>query len=390
MLESPTLRCSKIIKQRKQNNLPVYNGGLGENPLDPPKLLLDSLSENSDKHKYSLPNGIDDIEKELYNYYTNRGYNLDYFLLGTGLKQLLFVIISSFPGNIYQITPAWVSYKEQCTIAKKQLYNIETSFTNSYKITPNDLLQIKDEGKKLLIFNNPSNPTGVVYTEEELKELAPILINNNWIILSDEIYSNLVYSGNYTSISKYCPTNTLVGYSLSKDVSCGGYRCGWIGFPSELKEMYTIAYNYVSGIYSCICTPVQYVLLTYLRENYKLMNTYIPESRKLFLLIGEMCYTFLTINTKIRVIKPSAAWYLFLNFDNYSDLLLENGIETSDQLCEDLMNKKGVITVAGCYFSDTKLSLRYSFVDIQKVNGIYDYSRCLMGLHKINEYLNEL
>ena len=104
----------------------------------------------------------------------------------------------------------------------------------------------------------------------------------------------------------------------------------------------------------------------------------------------EMCCSYITQFTKINTVIPSAAWYLYLNFNNYSDKLLKNGINSSDELCIELINKKGVITVAGCYFSDNDYSLRYSFVDLPKIDGINDYSMCINGLIQINDFLKEL
>ena len=87
---------------------------------------------------------------------------------------------------------------------------------------------------KMLIFNNPCNPTGLHYSNNELEKLSNIIKKHNVILLADEIYNNLIFDEKVLSISEYLPKSTIRCSSVSKDLGCGGYRLGWVTFPKEL------------------------------------------------------------------------------------------------------------------------------------------------------------
>ena len=148
-----------------------------------------------------------------------------------------------FNGKIFHVTPSWLSYKEQINILNKQkdLVEVKTTFENNYKIDSNILEKLMSEHKdqnKLIIFNNPNNPTGILYTPDEVKEIAKVLKKFNCIVFSDEIYSNLTHFNEIESISTFIPELTIRGSSVSKDLACGGYRLGWITFPKQLENLF--------------------------------------------------------------------------------------------------------------------------------------------------------
>ena len=134
-----------------------------------------------------------------------------------------------------------------------------------WKVTPQALTELVDlnpdmSSYKLLILNNPGNPSGTVYTAEELKALAVICRQKQIIVLSDEIYSLLNFNGNHSSLLDFYPEGTLVTSGFSKWSSAGGWRIGYIIIPKELNTMNRILQSAASQTYSCAPAPMQYAI----------------------------------------------------------------------------------------------------------------------------------
>ena len=188
---SATLKSQQIIQDYK-NLYIVYNFGLGANSIEQPKFYINSLKKYAHKKNYTSSTGIPELKSIL-------GKNL---LCGNGLKELIFIIQLSFlnlhkNGKIIHITPSWVSYKEQLIILNKldSLIEIETNITNNFKIDLQILENtLKQNKHTLLIFNNPNNPLGLIYNNNEIKEIAFIIQKYNCIVLADEIYLNLTHN----------------------------------------------------------------------------------------------------------------------------------------------------------------------------------------------------
>jgi aspartate/methionine/tyrosine aminotransferase len=264
---SQTLNCKNIYNNRIANNLPVYDGRLGSNSVRQPNFFIESLKKFSDQKDYVSVRGIDELQKTLKSKYSNDLYKVDSVIVGNGLKELLFLLqlcfVNMTNGLIFHITPSWVSYKEQILILNKEsnLVEIETTIDNMFKVKPEQLeleLSKFQNQNKMIIFNNPNNPTGVLYTPDEVEEISKIIKKYNCIVLADEIYFNITHNRPIVSISKYIPDLTIIGNSVSKDMGCGGYRIGWLTFPKNLSELSNKCEAYGSSIYSCAPTPLQY------------------------------------------------------------------------------------------------------------------------------------
>tara|TARA_Y100000385_G_C13091086_1_gene638817 strand:- start:1798 stop:2985 length:1188 start_codon:yes stop_codon:yes gene_type:complete len=372
---SPTLNCKNIIKNREENSLPVYNMGLGANSLEQPKILIDNVVKYSSKKEYTSATGIDSLNKVIKKNYSNKNYVVDQVLFGNGLKELLYIVQSTFKGKIIHITPSWVSYKEQIVILNKEanLIEIHTDFESGYKINlktlESELKKIENE-KKIILFNNPNNPTSLVYNKEEIESLAFVLKKYNCIVFADEIYHNLVYKKDFYSISNILPDLTIRGSSVSKDLACGGYRLGWITFPKKLDWFFYECWASASSIYSCPCTAIQYACAETF-NNMEKLNSYFEKSIKIYKSISEDIKNILS-KSEIRYYNPESSWYIFANFDNYKNSLLKLNIKNSFELSNYLINEMGIITVAGEAFNCKGYNLRFSLVDIEyEDNEIY-------------------
>lgn len=385
--KSATLNAQKIVNDRREKNLPVYNFGLGANPLPVHPKYAELLKKYSNKKEYTSVSGIPELEKVMKNIYTSNNYKVENVLFGNGLKELLFLVQMVFDGVIYHITPAYVSYEKQINSLNKRnkFVQIPTIYENKFKLQPQDLIKYLDinlNEPKLVLFNNPTNPTGVIYTSEELEELSIIFRKYNCIILSDEIYMNLCYD-HTCSISQFIPERTICGSSVSKDFACSGYRLGWITFPKELNALFNSCFGVASNMYSCPNVPVQYATAE-LFNNFDLCAEICCDTREIFNeIIDSVCN--ILKQTKLKFLKPKAAWYLFVNFSEYTNFLLKKGVTNSYELSDFLINEKGIVGVPGKCFGIDGLFMRFSLVDFD-LSGNEEKSKKIVD--GINELVN--
>lgn len=367
---SSTLQCIDIIKEKKKLGLSIYDFGLGENKIPISPLFSDSLKKYTNIKNYTLPSGIPELNNIIIEKNTNINFLPKNILYGNGLKELIFILQMAFDGLIFHITPSWVSYREQIEILGKRsnLIEINTIQSNNYKVIPEELDNILSQYKsyeKLIIWNNPNNPTGVLYTPSETKIIADILYKNNTIAFADEIYSNVCHHNDFMSISYYLPHMTIRGSSVSKDLSCGGHRLGWLVFPKELDYLYNKCQKYSQIVYSCPSTMIQYALADFYQNettvnNYYLLNNYVYEWAL------KETYDILS-RTKLLLSKPGGAWYIFVDFINYRNKLKH--IKNSHELTLLLADKCGIISVAGENFGGSVWTVRLSLINIEW----YDY-----------------
>ena len=364
---SSTLKAKMILEECKKNNKKIFNFGLGENPIKQPDYYIDMMKKYSDKKHYTSCSGIPELNNTLKKIYNTEKTKYE-ILVGNGLKELLFIIQMAFKGKIIHITPSWVSYKEHIQVLNKEdsLIEFETCINEDFKIHLNKfenmLKSIKKE-EKIVLFNNPNNPTGIVYSNKEVEEFAKILKKYNCYVFADEIYLNLCHLQNVKSISEFIPELTIQGSSVSKDLGCGGYRLGWLAFPESLNDLYNKCAEYSSNIYSCASVPTQYATNKMLL-NKKLHKDFYIESSKIYNFIStEICK--LLDTTKLNFVKPNAAWYIFINFDAYKQKLNKMNIYTGTDLSTYLLEKLSILTVAGDPFNIKGLNLRLSFVDFE-------------------------
>ncbi len=371
------------------------------NCIPQPDFYIKKVKEYAEKKNYTSVQGIPKLCNSIINRFSTETYNVDNVLIGNGLKELLYIIQLSFVGKIYHITPSWVSYKEQIRILNKEcdLIEIETNLENNYKINLNDLetsLKKYKDCNKLILFNNPNNPTGTFHNPEEVKLIANILNKYNCIVLADEIYMNLTHFNKIETISTYIPHLTIRSSSVSKDLGCGGYRLGWLTFPKELKNLYKKCSANASSIYSCTSTPIQYAT-SHMLNNKSLFTKHCNFNNKVYKhIVANLCE--ILYKSKIKFAKPTSAWYIFANFSNYKNKFEKISVTNSYELSSLLLNEIGIISVPGECFNTSGLNLRFSLVDIDIDNifvmnemiNITCYPKMIEGFTKLVNFLNNL
>jgi len=360
---SATLAINEESNRLKKNGKKIYKFGFGQSPFPVPESVVLALKTNAEKHTYLSMQGLEELRLAICNYLNknnNNDFNKEDIVIGPGTKELMFLIQMVFEGEVLLPAPSWVSYQPQAVIAKNKVHWLQTSSSTNWFPTAEQIeKKIKKIKKKnlLLFLNSPNNPSGTVC--RNLEEIARIAKKYKLIILSDEIYSQLVFDGEYKSISNFYPEGTIVSTGLSKWCGAGGWRLGFFAIPSQLKELKNSLKILCSESFSSVSAPVQYAAVEAYSGNH---STYLADVKKILSFTAKYVYENLKSNT-INIARPEGGFYLFPEFNNAK-------FSTSSAMCKDILNKTGIALLPGSDFglSNKKMIARLSFTDFDGSN----------------------
>ena len=378
--ESATLDINlKALELRKQGH-EVYHFGFGQSPFPVPEPIQEALRNNSHKKDYLPSRGLPELCDAVAAYYRKEFgyvYSGNDVLIGPGSKELIFQTIYLMEGPVIVPAPSWVSYGPQASLRGKDVFPINTEKDNSYKLTANELDRVchhLGQKQKLLILNNPNNPTGAVYYEKEIKEIAEICRAYGVIVISDEIYAKIDFTEYpQSSIAKYYPEGTIVSGGLSKSFAAGGYRLGVMLIPQALHIMVDALKSIISETFSSVSAPIQFAAL----EAYQNFDNLRP-TIKMHSDIHKYASTYLYKRFKamgMNCPRPEGSFYLFPDFENYKQPLRAKGIITCNQLCKDVQEKAHVAMLPGAdfYLPATHLGVRVASVDFDGAKALQEW-----------------
>ena len=270
-------------------------------------------------------------------------------------------------------SPSWVSYAPQAKIIGRQIAWIKTNEKNKWQLLPEELHKIceNDHYKpRIVILNYPSNPTGVTYSPEELQELADVARRHRVILLSDEIYGELNFNGIHCSIARFYPEGTIISGGLSKWCGAGGWRLGTFTFPESLYGLLNGMASVASETFTSTSAPIQFAAIKAFSGGIEI-ERYLWNARKILKTLGIQIRNLLSGNG-IESPEPDGAFYLFINFKNYSDRLKSKNILTSMDLTTSLLENTGVALLPGSVFGrpEEEYTARLSYVDFDGVRAL--------------------
>jgi len=357
---------SKAIAMREKG-IDVISLSVGEPDVSMPKAVTEEAIRalNKGLTKYTQVDGITElkvqIQKKL-DLENGLKYDLNEIIVGSGAKQIIFNAIMAFvnPGDEVIIpAPYWVSYPEMVRFAQGEPKVIEGSEENNFKIKPKDLEKAISKKTKAIFLNSPSNPTGSVYTKEELIQIGNVLKDKQLLIISDEIYEKIIYdSEKHYSIASLCPflkDNTLVVNGLSKAYSMTGMR---IGYGAALKEVINPLKKIQSHSTSNANSIAQYASVA----AFESCEEFHENLAKLFNERRDFMFNRLEEIGGFNVKKPKGAFYFFPNIEYY----LNNGFKSDIDFCDFLLEKAQVAIVPGSAFGSS-LNVRFSYATDIKV-----------------------
>ncbi len=360
---SATLAINEESNRLKKSGKKVYKFGFGQSPFPIPEAIISALKANANKHTYLPMQGLEELRSAISDYLNksnNNNFEKEDIIIGPGTKELMFLTQIAFEGEVLLSAPSWVSYQPQAFIAKNKVHWIKTSSDSNWFPTAeqleNKIKSIKD--KNLLLFiNSPNNPSGTLC--KNLQEIAEIAKKYKLIILSDEIYSQLTFNGQYKSISNYYPEGTIVSTGLSKWCGAGGWRLGFFAIPNQLKELKNSLKKLCSESFTSVSAPIQYAAVEAYRGDYAV---YLSAVKKILSFTGNYVYENLKSNV-INVTKPEGGFYLFPEFTNTK-------FSSSSEMCKDILKKTGIALLPGSDFGldSKKMLARLSFTDFDGTN----------------------
>ena len=390
---SSTLRMNEISNKLESKGKKIYRFGFGQSPFQVPDDVVNELKNNAHQNKYLSMQGLNELRIAISEHSSNKysqNYKPENIIVGPGTKELMFLLQLLFDGDILLPAPSWVSYAPQALLSRNRTHWIVTKSENNWFPTGEEIEKVilKDRKKNYLLFlNSPNNPSGQICNN--LKEISIIAKKYNILILSDEIYSELSFHENFQSISQFYPEKTIISTGLSKWCGAGGWRLGHFIIPEALKELRDSLKILASETFSSVSAPIQYAAIAAYSNNH---DEYINNSRSILKLVGEYVYNNLKSN-KINMNKPQGGFYLMPEF-------LIKKFSTSQDMCNDILEKTGVALLPGSDFgfSKERMIVRLSFTDFNgqefmdyiKKNNKLDTSLIAKFAPKILEGTNKL
>ncbi|MEF2095710.1 pyridoxal phosphate-dependent aminotransferase [Bacillus sp. CFBP9009] len=349
---STTLAITAKAKELKAQGLDIIGLGAGEPDYNTPQHIIDAalLSMNEGQTKYTPSAGLPKL-KEAIAAKLKRDQGLEYkpseILVGSGAKHALYTLFQAILDEEDEVIvpiPYWVSYPEQIKLADgKPVYVVGTE-ENQYKITKEQLEQAITEKTKAVIINSPSNPTGMLYSREELAAIGEVCLAHDILIVSDEIYEKLVYgNAKHTSIAEISPElkkQTIIINGVSKSHSMTGWRIGYaVGEESIIKAMTNLASHSTSNP----TTTAQYGAIA----AYEGTQEPVEEMRQAFEGRLNKIYDKLVEIPGISCIKPQGAFYLFPNVKRAVEL---TGYSNVEDFTTALLEEAQVAVIPGSGF----------------------------------------
>jgi aspartate aminotransferase len=353
--ESATIAMARKARELKSQGIDIISLSLGEPDFNTPDFIKDAGKEGIDKNfsKYMPVNGYQDLREAISNKF-KRDNGIDYsseqIVVSTGAKQSIANVVLSLinPGDeVIVPAPYWVSYAEIIKMAEGVPVFIETSIKNDFKISPLELQDAITNKTKMMIYSSPCNPSGSVYSKEELRSLADVLVNYPSItVLSDEIYEHINFTGSYFSIAAfpdmYNQVVTING--VSKSFAMTGWRLGYIGAPLHIAQACTkIQGQFTSGTSSIS----QRAAIAAVSADPSVIHS----MRDAFLSRRDFILEELNKIKGININQPQGAFYVFPDVSAFFNKSYENfTVNNSDQLAMYILETAKVAVVTGNAF----------------------------------------
>ena len=370
MALSATLAMAAKARELRAQGKDIISLSLGEPDFAVPDFVKEVAKEAIDQNynKYSPVDGYLELKEaicEKFKKDNNLNYTPSQIIVSTGAKQCLSNVALAMlnPGDeVILPTPYWVSYSDITKIAGGVPVDIPTSLETHFKITPKQLEEAITPRTKMMWLSSPGNPSGVIYTREELEALAQVLRKYpNIFILSDEIYEHINYMGQHVSFAQiegmYERTITVNG--LSKAFAMPGWRMGYMGAPEWIvKACAKIQGQITSGAN----TIAQRASITALKAPLSKIQYMIDEYRKR----RDIVYQLLNDIKGLKTNLPDGAFYFFPDVSYYFGKTLRGKqIQNASDLSIYLLEEANVATVTGDAFGNNKC-LRLSYATSEK------------------------
>lgn len=375
---SLTLAISAKAKAMKAEGLDVCSFSAGEPDFDTPEHITAAAKAALDtgKTKYGPAAGEPRLREAIARKLREENglcYEAQNIIVTNGGKHSLFnLMLALIEAGDEVIIPApyWLSYPEMVKLAGGTPVIVPTSPSNNYKITPEQLRSVITPQTKLFVLNSPSNPTGMVYTTAEVKALAGVVVEQDILVVSDEIYEKILYDGaQHLSIGAAGAEifeRTIISSGFAKAFSMTGWRLGYLAGPLELINAVTTIQGHST---SNVCTFAQYGAIAALEGGLDCVE----KMRQAFAQRREVMFERLQAIPELSCPKPDGAFYLFIDIS-------KTGLKSLD-FCNTLLESQQVAAIPGIAFGDDNC-IRLSYAT--------DLATIEKGMERLDKFVRSL
>ena len=384
---SITLEIAAKAKALKDSGVNVISFSAGEPDFNTPNNIINAaiIAMKDGKTKYTPTSGVLELRKAICTKFKNDNdllYEPNQIVVSTGAKQSLanaFLAILNKGDEVIIPIPYWVSYPELIKLADGVPIFINNLKENDYKYKIEDLRKVVTSKTKAILLNSPNNPTGSIYSKEELIEIAEFAKENDLIIISDEIYEKLIYDDNkhisIASISKDAYKRTIVINGLSKSYAMTGWRVGYSASSEEIAKLMSSIQSHVTSNINSIS---QYAAIEALTGSQDSLNNMVEEFK------DRRNYMVDRLNKikGISYIMPKGAFYIMINIGNYfGKAVSDNIINSSLEFSRSLLEEEKVAVIPG---------IAFGLDDYIRVSYATSKEAIEEGLNRLEKYLQKL
>ena len=365
--EPETLKMAKLGRELRAKGIDVIDLSLGEPDFNTPEHIKNAAIkaiEDNWSHYTPVPGYLDLREAVCTKF--KRDNNLDYkpenIVVSTGAKQSLANVILALVDKGEEViipTPYWVTYSELVKLAEGKVVEIRTKLEKDFKISAEELEKAITPKTKAFLFSSPCNPSGAVYSKEELSALADVFRKHpDIVIISDEIYEYINFVGKHESIAQFddLKDRVIIVNGLSKGFAMTGWRLGYIAANAEIaKACEKIQGQFTSGTNSIAQRSAINALMEDLAPSHKMVEQFVARRKKVLELVKEV--------PGLKCFEPQGAFYIFPDVSSYYGKSNETTtINNANDLCMYLLNTAHVSSVMGDAFGEPNC-VRFSFAN---------------------------
>ena len=384
---SPTLAITAKANRMRAEGINVVGFGAGEPDFDTPVNIKEAAKQALDKGftKYTPTSGTKELKEAICKKFKEDNgldYSPDEIIVSCGAKHSIFNIIMALCDEGDEViipAPYWVSYPEMVRIAQGKPVVLNTGAESGFKVTPEQLEKAITPKSRIFILNSPSNPTGMVYTKEELSAIAKIIVEKNIWCISDEIYEKIIYENfRHYSIAALDPKvkpQTVTVNGVSKSYSMTGWRIGYMAGPKELIQAISNLQDHSTSNPASISQKGALEALQGPQDELKKMLKSFSERR-------EYIVSRLNNIPLISCLKPQGAFYVF---PDVSGILKKEfkGKRLGDSLTltDILLTEAKVAVIPGGVFGDD------NFIRLSYATSMENITE---GLNRIEQFVKKL
>lgn len=366
---SPNLALDELVNRRREAGDPVVHLGFGESQLPVPDPVADRLRAGAHRNAYGQVAGEPDSRQAAAGYFTRRRIETDpsQVVLAPGSKPILAALLAALPGAVVLPEPCWVTYAPQAKLFGRAVIPVPIPASAGGVPDPDLLVPALRAARSAglrpqsMVLTLPDNPTGTYAAADTVRRLAEIAVQEDLLIISDEIYRDIVHDGSAGILSpaELVPDRTVVTAGLSKSMALGGWRIGFARFPATSagfalrSQVIAIA----SEIWSSLAGPMQEVARYVLSEPPEILD-HLRAGSRLHGVVASAVHEILT-SAGAECRPPTAGFYLYPDFAPVRECLADKGIVGSAEFERYLLQQLGTAVLGGHHFGDKHTALRF-------------------------------